>query len=475
MPYVLTVDGEVNADCTISEHNLRISTKGRKPKESTVVLDDIIGIETNDTALNVSTDQSKATKPKWLCKVHYITRKKLLWKQATKCVTGQVEECQRFISDLQLHFQKVYDQRPKRFLVLVNPISGGRYGQSNSRRILPLFELARITCDVKVSERAKHFEEMLSEYDLSTVDGIVVFGGDGSFCEVLNRLLRITNEKAGLDYNDRNGPFKSNTIPIGIIPSGTGNGISVAAFGNYDTVTAALHIIKGNTCMIPLMAEYSGDELLGYASVVSAYGLFADMMYLTDQKRWMRRARYAVMPFYTILLKSQRLFDAELTLTGSQLCQEDDEEGNKKEEQIDGEFSMVAAFPSKCFGEAPGEFLILIFRRTPKTHFFKLMGKMLTRDMLREEDFPSLTIRQPTSIRVKVKPKDLGDKNFLNYLMNIDGEIHTMKTADVTLKSLKNAARIYSSQHLYPYPDLQSHTSSTASKSPPDSACAAEN
>ncbi|XP_033754849.1 ceramide kinase-like [Pecten maximus] len=474
MPYVLTANGKADSDCIVSERELRITTQGGKSKELTIALDDVIGIETNDIELNASINQSKTTKPKWLCKVHYITRKKLVWKQNTLCVTGQVEECRRFLSDLQLHFQKVCGQRPKRLLVLVNPISGGRYGQSNSRRILPLFELARITCDVKVSERAKHFEEMVSEYDLTTVDGIVIFGGDGSFSEVLARLLRVTHQKAGLNYNDMNGPFTSNTIPIGVIPSGTGNGISVTQYGHYDTVTAALHVIKGNTVKIPLMAEYCDDELLGYATVVTCYGLFADMMYYTDKQRWMRRARYAVMPFYMMFLKSQRLFDAEITLTGSQLSAADDTEGSKKEEKLAGEFSLVAFFPAKAFGVTEGEVLTLIFRRTPKSHFFRLIVKMMKREMLTEEDFPTLTIRQPSSVRIKVNPRDLGDNNFLNYLMNIDGEIHTMKKADVRVKLLSDAVNVFSSLHLYPDPDSQSPASTTASKSPSE-ACASDN
>ncbi|XP_021343878.1 ceramide kinase-like isoform X3 [Mizuhopecten yessoensis] len=441
MPNVLSVDGEV-ADCTVNERELRITTLGREQKETTATLDDVIRIETNAIELNASTDQSKSTKPKWLCKVHYITRKKLIWKQATLCITGQVLECQQFVSDLQLHFQKVYDQRPKRLLVLVNPTSGGRYGHSNWRKVLPLFELAHITCDVKVSEREKHMEEIVTEYDLSTVDGIVVFGGDGSVSEVLNRVLRITNDKAGLNYNEMDGPFTANTIPIGTIPSGTGNGMAAGLYGNHDIVTAALHIIKGNTRMLPLMAEYSSNELLGYSSAVTAYGLFTDMMYYTDQKRWMGRARYAIMPLYILLWKTQRLFNAEITIRTRQKKQADDEEETEVEEKLDGEFTTVGFFPGQ------------------------------------EEDFPTVTIRQPSSLRIKVNPKDLGDENCLNYMMHIDGEIHTMKEADVTIKLLSNACKVYSS--MYTDTDSQAHitgdsANTSASVSPPDKKMATDN
>ncbi|XP_021343877.1 ceramide kinase-like isoform X2 [Mizuhopecten yessoensis] len=472
MPNVLSVDGEV-ADCTVNERELRITTLGREQKETTATLDDVIRIETNAIELNASTDQSKSTKPKWLCKVHYITRKKLIWKQATLCITGQVLECQQFVSDLQLHFQKVYDQRPKRLLVLVNPTSGGRYGHSNWRKVLPLFELAHITCDVKVSEREKHMEEIVTEYDLSTVDGIVVFGGDGSVSEVLNRVLRITNDKAGLNYNEMDGPFTANTIPIG-----TGNGMAAGLYGNHDIVTAALHIIKGNTRMLPLMAEYSSNELLGYSSAVTAYGLFTDMMYYTDQKRWMGRARYAIMPLYILLWKTQRLFNAEITIRTRQKKQADDEEETEVEEKLDGEFTTVGFFPGQVFGLTTGQMVALIYRQTPRLDFLRMISYQFTQQLPREEDFPTVTIRQPSSLRIKVNPKDLGDENCLNYMMHIDGEIHTMKEADVTIKLLSNACKVYSS--MYTDTDSQAHitgdsANTSASVSPPDKKMATDN
>ncbi|XP_069112816.1 ceramide kinase-like [Argopecten irradians] len=474
MSLVLTINGKVNTDCHISEQELRMSTQGRRMStEVTIRLDDVIGIETNESELNVSSDQSKATKLNLLCKVHYITREKLIWKQETLFVTGQVEECERFISDLQLHFKKVHDTRPKRLLVLVNPISGGRYGQSNSKRIIPLFELAGITCDVKVSEREKHFLEIVSRYDFTTVDGIVIFGGDGSFSEVLCNLLRVTHEKAGLDYNDINGPFTTNPVPIGLIPSGTGNGMSVIEYGNNDMITAALHIIKGNTRKIPVMAEYCDDELLGYASVISAYGLFADMLYYIDQYRWMRRARYLFGIIYWMFMKSQRLFDAEITLTGSQLCERNDEEGKTTEEKIEGEFSAVGFIPAKSLGISAGEVIVLLFHQTPKSHLLRLFMTMAKREALRQEDYPTILIRQPNSVRVKVNPKDLGDTNFLNYIMHIDGEIQTMKKAELTMKSIPDAVNVFSSLHLYSYPDSQPSVSTTESTSS-SRACASD-
>lgn len=53
---------------------------------------------------------------------------------------------------------------------------------------------------------------------------------------------------------------------------------------------------------------------------------------------------------------------------------------------------------------------------------------------LQEGEFPTVLIRSASTLRIAVEPKDLGDKNFLNYLTNIDGEILTVKKADLTIK-----------------------------------------
>ena len=110
----------------------------------------------------------------------------------------------------------------RRLLVLINPISGqGKAVQDFQEHVQPLFELAEITfnaivtggeqhsyicfsysiylpnvnnhtvrveqsmlCCLMCAERQNHARELMKEYDLSTVDGIVIASGDGLLYEV---------------------------------------------------------------------------------------------------------------------------------------------------------------------------------------------------------------------------------------------------------------------------------------------------
>lgn len=45
-------------------------------------------------------------------------------------------------------------------------------------------------------------------------------GGDGTVSEIMNVLMRETQMKAGIDFNDSNREIKTTEFPIGVIPTG---------------------------------------------------------------------------------------------------------------------------------------------------------------------------------------------------------------------------------------------------------------
>jgi len=84
----------------------------------------------------------------------------------------------------------------------------------------PMFELAKISCDLVVSQRPKHLIEVMTNYDCKNIDGIVIMGGDGTVSEVITVLIKRTQEEAGIDYNDPNAKLKPLPKPVSIIPTG---------------------------------------------------------------------------------------------------------------------------------------------------------------------------------------------------------------------------------------------------------------
>lgn len=271
--------GGVGAILRTSEAGVVISSKG---KEDTYAYEDIITIE----------EQSNGTD----CKLHYIKEHPFPNHKLTKEVMSISID-----GNLRSHLQtevrnriQTDAKRPKKLAVFVNPIGGKGNGKNIcNRQVVPLLNLAGIHTDVVVSERAGHFKDLTKSYDFTTVDGLVIMGGDGTISEIMNVLVREEQAKAGIDYNDRNTDIKPVHFPIGVIPTGSACGVVKLVHGVNDVCTSTLHIIKGKTSLYNTIGCYNNNTLLGYGVICYGYIMYADLMYDTDVYfRWLRTLRY---------------------------------------------------------------------------------------------------------------------------------------------------------------------------------------
>ena len=94
-------------------------------------------------------------------------------------------------------------ERPKNLLVVINPYGGKKKArQIYLKYAAPIFKLAEIATTVIETEYANHAFEVMMQYPLDELDGVVAVGGDGVFNEIFNGLLRRTNLEHGIDVND---------------------------------------------------------------------------------------------------------------------------------------------------------------------------------------------------------------------------------------------------------------------------------
>lgn len=201
-------------------------------------------------------------------------------------------------------------KRPRRLLIIVNPISGNKNGNKMyNNTVAGIFKQAGIETDVIVTEKAHHCEEIVSSYDLSSVDGIVIVGGDGTYHEAVNGLQRRLIKEAGLDENNPSTSLPVIPVPIGLIAAGTGNGIAMACYMTFDIETAALAIVVGKRMHSNILGAYCEGELVGYGSLLSGYGIWADLMYAADSQRSLKKLRYPVGLFKALFLKRHRIMD----------------------------------------------------------------------------------------------------------------------------------------------------------------------
>ncbi|XP_066525724.1 ceramide kinase [Hoplias malabaricus] len=193
--------------------------------------------------------------------------------------------------------------RPKRLLVYINPFGGKQRGKRiYEQKVAPIFSRASISTDVIVTERANHARDHLkTEADLKKYDGVVCVGGDGMFSEIMHGLISRTQCDTGVDQNCSDETLIACELRIGIIPAGSTDCICYATMGSNDPVTAALHIIVGDSQPLDVCSVHHNNTFLRYSVSLLGYGFYGDVLTDSERKRWMGPARYDISGVKTFL------------------------------------------------------------------------------------------------------------------------------------------------------------------------------
>lgn len=221
-------------------------------------------------------------------------------REVTFCCSDQ-QLCNQWVQALeeQLDLQAM---RPKNLIVFINPFGGKRLGkQIYDEKVAPLFQLACITTEVIVTERANHARDYLLEADLEKYDGIVSVGGDGMFSEVMHGVIGRTQNNACINQNHPDAELGPCDLRIGIIPAGSTDCICYATVGANDPVTSALHIIVGDSQPIDVSSVHHQNMFLKYSVSLLGYGFYGDTLLDSEKNRWMGPSRYDFSGFKAFL------------------------------------------------------------------------------------------------------------------------------------------------------------------------------
>lgn len=240
----------------------------------------------------------------------------------------------------------------RRLAVVVNPRGGKRNGHRVLERVRPIFDAAKIELEVHVTERAGHATEIAKTLDLRSFSGICAVGGDGTFHEVANGLMQ------------RN---ESVSIPIGIIPAGTGN--SVAQHLQFDDpMEAARRIVAGRFQPFDVVRVALQDRVIHCVNIVG-WGAASDINVTAEKMRFMGPMRYAVAALRHILTPKMRR--ATLVLD---------------DQTLTDDFLFVMACNTKYTGAgmklAPeaeigdGKIDVVVIRRVSRWQMFRLFMKV---------------------------------------------------------------------------------------------------
>lgn len=174
----------------------------------------------------------------------------------------------------------------RKLLILINPFSGsGKSVRIFHEHVEPMLTEAELEFKAITTEYAGHAGEMILSMNLLDVDGIVICSGDGLVYEVINGLMKRPDWEAAIN------------IPLGVIPTGSGNALCLSALfatGEPNDVTSAIFgIIRGNLMDLDICSVITPTEKL-YAFLSVTWGLVSDVDIESERYRFLGETRFLI-------------------------------------------------------------------------------------------------------------------------------------------------------------------------------------
>ena len=170
----------------------------------------------------------------------------------------EIKQCESLSKIIQ---KEIEIKPPKHLLVFVNPVSGLKKSKEVYEKISILFKKVGIKLSTIYTKKRYEAQELVKNIDISEYYGIICVSGDGTLNEVVNGLM------------SRKDSDKAIKIPLGIIPCGSGNGLS-KSLGINTPEEAALKIIQGKINSLDLL-KVEQNQNTTYAFLIGKKVLFS--------------------------------------------------------------------------------------------------------------------------------------------------------------------------------------------------------
>ena len=291
-------------------------------------------------------------------------------------------------------------------VLIVNPYSGKKQSIEILNRIKPIFDSNGVGLSIIETAFSGHAKELAKNLDLNGCDGLLILGGDGTFHEVVNGILNRDDHK---------------TIPIGIIPAGSGNSF-LHDLDLVDPIEATQAIISGHTRFVDVTKVDIGESVY-YSINLIGWGLVTDVGKRAELLRWLGPKRYTVASIIEIFLKKTR--KARLIVD---------------KRTIETDFTFIVACNSVHVGKgmkmAPNAKLddglvdlIVVRGNISRRRLLSVLPKLFDGTHIHE---PEVEYYQAVSFSLFSETTDL---------LNIDGEMIGM--TPITVRIIQNAIEIF--------------------------------
>ena len=174
----------------------------------------------------------------------------------------------------------------RKILLIVNPVSG----KKKYAKLLPNtkleFEKNNFKLEIVKSEYKGHIEKILNTYNIKNYNSCCIMGGDGSFHEAINGLMK------------RSDKLK---IPLSLIPAGSGNSLG-RDLNILNLKDAINNIVIDNKKSIDI-AEINCNNQRIYNFNIAGWGMVANIGINAEKYRWLGTSRYTILSLFEIIFK----------------------------------------------------------------------------------------------------------------------------------------------------------------------------
>ncbi|KAJ1784907.1 hypothetical protein LPJ59_006259, partial [Coemansia sp. RSA 2399] len=230
------------------------------------------------------------------------------------------EESATLVSLLRLSIRPKLTDDKANALVFLNPISGKRKSLKVFESIVkPIFEIGNMSYTLQITDSSRHAADFIENEDLSPYTSLITVSGDGLLHEVLNGLLR------------RKDWAKYKSLPLGVIPTGTGNGLA-RSIDCFWPEQAAVAIVKAESRPLDIMSVTLASGLVEYCFLSMTWGLIADIDIESERMRWAGSARldlYATIRLMNLRYYGGRLHYLPVTAGDEESVMTDEEDGQE--------------------------------------------------------------------------------------------------------------------------------------------------
>ena len=175
------------------------------------------------------------------------------------------------------------DIKSRHLQIIINPASGKKKAARIFARVQPLLDASNLDYSITQTHSAEDTKDFIYSLDLSKIDGLVIVGGDGTIHDAIAGLMCRPDWETAIK------------LPLGIIPAGTGNGLSKtlleSAGESYDPVNAAFTIVKGKQCSFDL-ARVKQNNAKFYSFLSLSWGLISDVDIESEKLKFLGAWRF---------------------------------------------------------------------------------------------------------------------------------------------------------------------------------------